>query len=131
VELGLANTLYTHLLTNLINMNLENPLHLLYITMPFDLPTMTIGFRQLVDRVNMELICRCNRILYIQMQEMKNEEKNVLKLLEIDETFLHKKAVGLPAQQVLIQKKSFEIKSCFIESEQRNNVTILYRNDVV
>jgi hypothetical protein len=104
VELGLANTLYTHLLTNLINMNLENPLHLLYITMPFDLPTMTIGFRQLVDRVNMELICRCNRILYIQMQEMKNEEKNVLKLLEIDETFLHKKAVGLPAQQVSMQK---------------------------
>jgi hypothetical protein len=36
------------------------------------------------------------------MQEMKTEEKLVLKLLEIDETFLHKKAVGLPAQQVLI-----------------------------
>ncbi len=33
---------------------------------------------------------------------MKTEEKLVLKLLEIDETFLHKKAVGLPAQQVLI-----------------------------
>jgi hypothetical protein len=37
------------------------------------------------------------------MQELRSEEKNVLKLLEIDETFLHKKAVGLPAQQVLIQ----------------------------
>jgi hypothetical protein len=34
------------------------------------------------------------------MQELKNEEKLVLKLLEIDENFLHKKAVGLPAQQV-------------------------------
>jgi hypothetical protein len=56
VELGLANTLYNHLSTSLINMNLENPLHLLYITMPFDLPTMTIGFRQLVDRVNLQQI---------------------------------------------------------------------------
>jgi len=36
-------------------MNLENPLHLLYITMPFDLPNMTIGFRQLVDRVSIRL----------------------------------------------------------------------------
>ena len=51
VELGLASLLYDHLRTSLINVNLENPLHLLYITMPFDLPTMTIGFRQLVDRV--------------------------------------------------------------------------------
>ncbi|UJR13694.1 hypothetical protein I4U23_000706 [Adineta vaga] len=82
VDLSLADSLYKHLSISLIDMNLENPLHLLYITMPFDLPTMTIGFRQLVDR----------------MQEMKNEEKLVLKLLEIDETFLHKKAVGLPAQ---------------------------------
>ncbi len=56
MELGLANTLYNHLSTSLINMNLENPLHLLYITMPFDLPTMTIGFRQLVDRVNLQQI---------------------------------------------------------------------------
>ena len=32
-------------------MNLENPLHLLCITMPFDLPTMNIGYRQIVDRV--------------------------------------------------------------------------------
>ncbi|CAF4266300.1 unnamed protein product [Rotaria sp. Silwood2] len=83
VELGLADSLYNHLAKSLINMNLENPLHLLYITIPFDLPNITIGFRQLVDR----------------MQEMKNEEKIVLKLLQIDETFLHKKAVGLPAQQ--------------------------------
>ncbi|CAF1447721.1 unnamed protein product [Rotaria sordida] len=83
VELGLANSLYNHLRTSLINMNLENPLHLLYVTMPFDLPNITIGFRQLVDRI----------------QEMKNEEKVVLKLLEIDEMFLQKKAVGLPAQQ--------------------------------
>ncbi|CAF1235427.1 unnamed protein product [Rotaria sp. Silwood1] len=83
VELGLANSLYNHLAISLINMNLENPLHLLYITIPFDLPNITIGFRQLVDRI----------------QEMKNEEKLVFKLLEIDETFLHKKAVGLPAQQ--------------------------------
>lgn len=52
MELGLANTLYNHLATSLIHMNLENPLHLLYITMPFDLPTITIGFRQLVDRVS-------------------------------------------------------------------------------
>jgi hypothetical protein len=36
---------------------------------------------------------------------MKIEEKLVLKLLEIDETFLHKKAVGLPAQQVTDKKK--------------------------
>jgi hypothetical protein len=56
VELGLANALYNHLLKSLINMNLENPLHLLYITMPFDLPTMTIGFRQLVDRVSVKEI---------------------------------------------------------------------------
>lgn len=35
------------------------------------------------------------------MQEMRVEEKLVLKLLDIDETFLQKKAVGLPAQQVL------------------------------
>ncbi|CAF0994046.1 unnamed protein product [Adineta steineri] len=83
VELSIAISLHNHLTISLINMNLENPLHLLYITMPFDLPNITIGFRQLVDR----------------MQEMKNEEKLVLKLLEIDETFLHKKAVGLPAQQ--------------------------------
>ena len=34
------------------------------------------------------------------MQEMKSEEKLVLKLLGIDETFLHKKAVGLSAQTV-------------------------------
>ncbi len=52
MDLGLGTTLYNHLITNLINMNLENPLHLLYITMPFELPTMTIGFRQLADRVN-------------------------------------------------------------------------------
>ena len=52
VELGLASSLYSHLLASLINVNLANPLHLLYITMPFDLPTMTIGFRQLVDRVS-------------------------------------------------------------------------------
>ena len=51
VELGLADSLYQHLLASLINLNLENPLHLLCITMPFDLPTMTIGFRQIVDRV--------------------------------------------------------------------------------
>lgn len=51
MELSLANVLYNHLSSSLVNMNLENPLHLLYITMPFDLPTMTIGFRQLVDRV--------------------------------------------------------------------------------
>ncbi|CAF0789946.1 unnamed protein product [Adineta ricciae] len=82
VELGLADTLHKHLTSSLMNMNLENPLHLLYITMPFDLSNMTIGFRQLVDR----------------MQEMKSEEKFVLKLLGIDETFLHKKAVGLSAQ---------------------------------
>ena len=31
---------------------------------------------------------------------MKNEERAVLQLLEIDEIFLHKKAVGLPTQQV-------------------------------
>ncbi len=52
VELGLANSLFNHLTISLINMNLENPLHLLYITIPFDLPNMTIGFRQLVDRVS-------------------------------------------------------------------------------
>ncbi|CAF4907602.1 unnamed protein product [Rotaria sp. Silwood1] len=52
VELGLANSLYNHLAISLINMNLENPLHLLYITIPFDLPNITIGFRQLVDRVS-------------------------------------------------------------------------------
>ena len=51
MELSLANSLYNHLSSSLLNMNLENPLHLLYITMPFDIPTMTIGFRQLVDRV--------------------------------------------------------------------------------
>ena len=34
-------------------MNLENPLHLLFIVMPFDLPSMTISFRQLVDRVDL------------------------------------------------------------------------------
>ena len=33
---------------------------------------------------------------------MKSEEKNVLKLLQIDETFLQKKAVGLSAQQVVL-----------------------------
>jgi hypothetical protein len=60
VELGLANLLYNHLKTSLINMNLENPLHLLYITMPFDLPNMTIGFRQLVDRVSGR-----NEVLYL------------------------------------------------------------------
>ncbi len=37
-------------------MNLDNPLHLLYITMPFDLSMMTIGFRQLVDRVSVKEI---------------------------------------------------------------------------
>ncbi len=52
MELGLANSLFNHLTISLINMNLENPLHLLYITIPFDLPNMTIGFRQLVDRVS-------------------------------------------------------------------------------
>ncbi|CAF2035804.1 unnamed protein product [Rotaria magnacalcarata] len=83
VDLGLATSVYNHLATSLINMNLENPLHLLYITIPFDLPNMTIGFRQLVDR----------------MQEMKIEEKLVFKLMDIDDTFLQKKAVGLPAQQ--------------------------------
>lgn len=51
MDLASANLLYSHLKTSLINMNLENPLHLLYITIPFDLPNMTIGFRQLVDRV--------------------------------------------------------------------------------
>lgn len=51
MELSIANSLYNHLSISLLNMNLENPIHLLYITMPFDLPTMTIGFRQLVDRV--------------------------------------------------------------------------------
>ena len=34
------------------------------------------------------------------MQELRHEEKIVLKLLEIDEIFLQKKAVGLPAEQV-------------------------------
>ncbi len=62
---------------------------------------------------------------------MKNEEKLVLKLLDIDETFLHKKAVGLPAQQVEIKKQALEIISCIVESEQRNNVTFLCRHDVV
>jgi len=38
---------------------------------------------------------------------LKNEEKFVLKLLEIDETFLHKKAVGLPAQQVYTKKNLY------------------------
>jgi hypothetical protein len=36
---------------------------------------------------------------------MTNAEKIVLKFLEIDEIFLHKKAVGLPAQQVLTREK--------------------------
>lgn len=35
---------------------------------------------------------------------MRTEEKAVLKFLDIDETFLQKKAVGLPAQQVGIRK---------------------------
>jgi hypothetical protein len=64
VELGLANTLHNHLTTSLINMNLENPLHLLYITMPFDLPTMTIGFRQLVDRVSIRIVREQAKILF-------------------------------------------------------------------
>jgi len=53
VDLGLASPLYDHLLTSLVHMNLENPLHLLFIVMPFDLPSMTISFRQLVDRVDL------------------------------------------------------------------------------
>ena len=40
------------------------------------------------------------------MQEMRAEEKLVLKLLNIDETFLQKKAVGLPAQQVRKRKEN-------------------------
>jgi hypothetical protein len=64
VELGLANSLFNHLTISLINMNLENPLHLLYITIPFDLPNMTIGFRQLVDRVSGRRTMRslCNEL---------------------------------------------------------------------
>ena len=59
MELNLANGLHHHLSISLVHMNLENPLHLLYITMPFDLPMMTIGFRQLVDRVNHSFIIDC------------------------------------------------------------------------
>ncbi len=62
---------------------------------------------------------------------MKIEEKLVLKLLEIDETFLQKKAVGLPAQQVLMQTKLLEIIWNLLESEQRNHVTILFCHDVI
>lgn len=39
---------------------------------------------------------------------MRAEEKAVLKFLDIDETFLQKKAVGLPAQQVCRQKKKVQ-----------------------
>lgn len=53
----------------------------------------------------------------IQMQEMKNEEKGVLKLLEIDETFLQKKAVGLPAQTV--RKKPIECSGASSSSYRR------------
>ena len=52
IDLSLDNQLYEHLTKSLIHLNLENPLHLLCITMPFDLVPMPIGFRQLVDRVN-------------------------------------------------------------------------------
>lgn len=63
---------------------------------------------------------------------MRAEEKLVLKLLDIDETFLQKKAVGLPAQQVRKGKeKSSSMINHLVESEQRNYVTLLRSNDVI
>ncbi|CAF3202472.1 unnamed protein product [Rotaria sp. Silwood2] len=72
VELGLASSLNNHLTTSLINMNLENPLHLLYITVLSDLPNMTIGFRQLVDR----------RLLYEQAEDLRDQAVEVVENIE-------------------------------------------------